>query len=528
MQKKKTILLVEDSRLMRKFVTDLLHQNGYEAKSALSGEDALQIISGGFLPDLILMDIELPGKIDGMEATRIITELCDIPVVFLTANTSPEITAKVREVNAYGFVLKGTDKAALLSTIDMALKLHRESVRSGMFERLFEISNDELYVFQPDSLNLVAVNKSAQKSLDYQPEELKSLTLMDINPELDAQKFKDTLKLLHDGKIEQVEMETLHRKKSGALYPVKLSLRLFNYEGKNYCLAMGSNLTSKKKLEIGLKEKEELINAIVNAAQDAIIMLDNDGCVTFWNPAAEKIFGYSKEEMLGKDLHRLVMPDPGFYNPYRDTFRHFIETGESDIIGKTLEIKARHKCGREIDVELSVSALKLEGVWHTVGIVRDISQRKKLQEELESSLKEYMDLAENAPIGITKCDSEGYVNYVNPKTMEILGPNSLDAVKRFNIFTAPEFCQHEFSKKLRDCMDLNKADICEMGYEPLQGKKTWLRIHINPLLGKRKVRGAQIIIDDITEKKQLEEKNRRAAEKMRLIIEGMPNPAWLV
>ncbi|MDN5322570.1 MAG: hypothetical protein PWQ67_1024, partial [Clostridia bacterium] len=235
-----------------------------------------------------------------------------------------------------------------------------------------------------------------------------------------------------------------------------------------------------------------------------------------------------REEILGKDLHRLVVPDECLYQAYNKAFKHFQLTGEGNAIGKIMEFKAKHKDGRELDVELSLSALRFGKAWHAVGIVRDISQRKQTQEELENSRKQYLELAENAPIGILKCDQEGNIIYVNQKTLEILGSPGIEETKKINLLTFPLLVRYGFSRKLEECLQNNKPGLYEMNYESKWGKKVWLRVHVKPMVNKSTVIGAQIIIDDITERKQLEEVNRRKEEKFRLMLEGIPSPAWLV
>ena len=227
--KNKKILLVEDSRLTAKLVEDFLHKCGYEIETAITGEEAVQKISGGFPPDLVLMDIELAGKMDGVEAARRILKSRDIPVVFLTANTSEEIIDKIKEVKAYGFVLKGIDKAALLSTVEMALKLHEANTHARMFERLFENSLNELYIFHPKSLKFVAVNRVARKNLGYTIEELNTMTPLDIKPEFDMESFQKLLNPLFSREQEQVLFNTVHRRKDGSLYPVEINLQIFDY-----------------------------------------------------------------------------------------------------------------------------------------------------------------------------------------------------------------------------------------------------------------------------------------------------------
>ena len=163
-----------------------------------------------------------------------------------------------------------------------------------------------------------------------------------------------------------------------------------------------------------------------------------------------------------------------------------------------------HKDGQELDVEISLSALRIMDALHVVGIVRDISERKQAQEELENSRKQYLELAENAPIGILKCDQEGNIIYVNQKTLEILGSPSIEETKKINLLTFPSLVRHGFSRKLEECLQNNKPGTYEMNYESKWGKKVWLRAHVKPLANRNTVTGAQVIIDDITEKKQLE------------------------
>jgi len=526
--KNKKILLVEDSRLTAKLVEDFLHKCGYEIETAITGEEAVQKISGGFPPDLVLMDIELAGKMDGVEAARRILKSRDIPVVFLTANTSEEIIDKIKEVKAYGFVLKGIDKAALLSTVEMALKLHEANTHARMFERLFENSLNELYIFYPKSLKFVAVNRVARKNLGYTIEELNTMTPLDIKPEFDMESFQKLLNPLVSGEQEQVLFNTVHRRKDGSLYPVEINLQLFDYGGEKLCLTLVVDLTERRAMKEELKEKDATLNAIINSARDAIVVLDGQGNVTFWNPAAEQLFGYSREEILGKDLHRLVVPDECLYQAYNKAFKHFQLTGEENAIGKIIEWKAKHKDGRELDVEISLSALRIMDALHVVGIVRDISERKQAQEELENSRKQYLELAENAPIGILKCDQEGNIIYVNQKTLEILGSPSIEETKKINLLTFPLLVRHGFSRKLEECLQNNKPGTYEMNYESKWGKKVWLRAHVKPLANRNTVTGAQVIIDDITEKKQLEKVNRQKEERFRLMLEGIPSPAWLV
>lgn len=132
-----------------------------------------------------------------------------------------------------------------------------------------------------------------------------------------------------------------------------------------------------------LRESEEKFRAISATANDTIIVMDSGGNISFWNNAAEKIFGYPAPEVLGRNLHDMLVPSK-YLDDFRKGFDSFRLTGQGRIVGKTYEVTALRKDGAEFPVELSVSAVNLKGEWNAVGLVRDITRRKRLEEELRS------------------------------------------------------------------------------------------------------------------------------------------------
>ncbi len=134
--------------------------------------------------------------------------------------------------------------------------------------------------------------------------------------------------------------------------------------------------------EISNRESEKSYLAITNAAVDAIIMMDNHGKITFWNPAAEKVFGYSPAEALNKDLHKFIVP-PEYASSYKSSLKKFFLSGEGNLFGQTIEINGLHKNGSKIPIELALSKLQIKNKWHAIGIIRDITARKLIEKEKE-------------------------------------------------------------------------------------------------------------------------------------------------
>jgi PAS domain S-box-containing protein len=144
------------------------------------------------------------------------------------------------------------------------------------------------------------------------------------------------------------------------------------------------DITERKRAEEALWESRERLRSITDSAQDAILMMDHRGAISYWNLAAESIFGYRSEEAIGENLHKLLAPER-YLEAHRAALPEFSRTGRGNVIGKTVEMAARRKDGREISVELSLSAVSLNGEWQAVGTVRDITERKRAEEALRAN-----------------------------------------------------------------------------------------------------------------------------------------------
>jgi len=158
------------------------------------------------------------------------------------------------------------------------------------------------------------------------------------------------------------------------------------------------DLTLRKELEETLRESEEKFYSISSSAHDAIFFIDNLGNISYCNKAATEMFGYSEEEMLNKELHKLIVPTK-YYNQHNKGFTAFQKTGKGPAIGETLELSAIRKNGEEFPVALSLSAVKLKGKWNAIGIIRDISPQKEAEEKLEKLAR--ID-------SLTNCFNRGY------------------------------------------------------------------------------------------------------------------------
>jgi PAS domain S-box-containing protein len=154
-----------------------------------------------------------------------------------------------------------------------------------------------------------------------------------------------------------------------------------DYKGKPTRVAIINNITPQVQAQEALRESEKKFRTISLAALDAIIMVDNNGDVIYWNPAAERIFGHSEKEIIGENLHSILVP-PEHQEAYQEAFPHWQKTGEGNAVGKTMELTALRKDGSKIPVELSLSSVLLGNQWNAISLARDISERKNFEKEL--------------------------------------------------------------------------------------------------------------------------------------------------
>lgn len=143
-------------------------------------------------------------------------------------------------------------------------------------------------------------------------------------------------------------------------------------------VAVKEDVTEQRLALLALAENEGKIRAMSEASQDGMIMTDDEGRVVFWNRSAEAIFGYSREEMQGKPLHRVVAIGDDSERAAA-AFPGFAQSGEGAAVGVVTELVTRRKDGTTFPVELSLGSFRHQGRWWAVGTVRDVTERKRAE-----------------------------------------------------------------------------------------------------------------------------------------------------
>ena len=136
--------------------------------------------------------------------------------------------------------------------------------------------------------------------------------------------------------------------------------------------------------DAALKRSEARKTAILDSALDCIVTIDHEGCITEFNPAAERTFGYRRDEVVGKQLADVIIP-PSLREKHRRGLARYLATGEARMLGRRVEMTAVRADGSEFPVELAITRIPLDGPPSFTGYLRDITERKQAEEELRRS-----------------------------------------------------------------------------------------------------------------------------------------------
>jgi PAS domain S-box-containing protein len=148
---------------------------------------------------------------------------------------------------------------------------------------------------------------------------------------------------------------------------------------------------ARRRLELRLQDSEEMFRAISASTVDAVILMDKKGRISYWNHAAEIMFGYKNGDVIGEVAFKLLAP--GRFNFNYSQFYDLLKNGSDSLQGRVLEYVAVKKDGTTFPAELSISSLQIRGKWHAVVIVRDTSDRKNMDRVLREEEEKYRRLS---------------------------------------------------------------------------------------------------------------------------------------
>lgn len=282
----------------------------------------------------------------------------------------------------------------------------------------------------------------------------------------------------------------------------------------------GDLIAARDASQQALAASEERFRAISAAALDAILMVDDRNALVYWNPAAERILGYRAEEVLGRLLPDVLTP-PRYRGQAASGFEAFRVSGTGPVVGQTMEAEALHRDGHEIPVELSVSALRFNGHWHALGILRDISGRRHAEEERRLLAA----IVESSDDAIMSKSLDGTILSWNAGAERLYGYRADEMKGRSISVLVPADRQHEVTELLERIRRGEQVRHHETARIRKDGVHLPISLTVSPLRDRAgRVVGSSAIGRDITAQKQAETALRRASAYHRTLIEASPDP----
>ncbi len=261
------------------------------------------------------------------------------------------------------------------------------------------------------------------------------------------------------------------------------------------------------------RESEALYRAVIETTSDAVIVIDEDSKILFVNRSTEGIFGYLKDELLGKQL-TVLMPDY-LRQIHEQSIKRYVQTGKKHLSWDGVELPGLHKSGKEICLEISFGECVRDGKRTFSGICRDITARKRLERQ-ESQLAAIVESSEDAIIGE---NLDGIIISWNKGAERIHGYRAEEVIgKAVSILVPPEGSNEtvQIMERLKHGESLEQYETVRI---TKSGEHIYLSLTVSPIRHENgSIVGASVIGRDITESKRVQEALRRSQQRLQSII----------
>lgn len=353
---------------------------------------------------------------------------------------------------------------------------------------IIETALDAVITMDADD-TITGWNPEAERTFGWSREEAlgRSVTETVVPPQYRADHKEGLRRFLQTGEGpllgQRIEITGLHR--DGHEFPVEMALLAAKVRDTWIFSSFFRDITERKRAEANLRESEERNRLIVRTALDAVVTMDAAGLITDWNPEAERIFGWPREEALGRKMSEMIVPMQ-HRDAHEGGLRRFLETGEGRVLNQRIEITALNRDGREFPVELSICQEKIQGAWQFSAFIRDITQRKRAEEALKRSHEE-LELrvqertaqlveAKDAADAANRAKSDFLANMsheIRTPMNGIIGMTELALDTKLNseqreMLETVKFCSDSLLVVVNDILDFSKIEARRLSLESIE------------------------------------------------------------
>lgn len=437
------LLIVDDVEENRYILRVLLQGHGYTVDEARHGAEAL-VRARLETPDLIISDLLMP-VMDGFTLLRrwkSDEHLKSIPFVVYTATyTEPEDEKLALDLGADVFILKPSEPKDFLSRIQNVLAqseggalVASQSAKSGTKELM-------------DDYSRVLIRKLEEKKRDLEK----------------------------------------------------------------------ANIALQEEVAVR-KQQEELVRSVVESMASGLVICDESGIITLVNSQVERMFGYTRSELIGRPMEILV-PEK-FRTVHPSHVKNFVSSPQPGRIGKGRDLTGRQKDGNELPVEIRLSSFTTPEGPRIAASIIDITERKRAEEALRAAEEKYRELVNEINEGIFSIDGNGVYTFANKALADIHGVSNPDQLtgRLFIEFVLPH-ARDEVLWHFQACLAGNKPKIELVPITRADGRSATLEITASPVMKGGKSTGIKGVVRDITERIRAEEELKKSEERYRALFE---------
>jgi len=417
MHKTSTILIADDEQNIRELFSSLLAGPDYHLLFAANGNEALES-AFMHIPDLVLLDIMMP-EMDGFEVCRRLRRdprTKELPIIIVTAlNDRPSRLLGI-QVGADDFISKPFDLEELEARVKSITRLNRYRTllsERTKFERLFDLSPDGIIIVD-STQEIILANPAMHRMIDVKNREgLTGIPFTSLLAPDQEISYDDLLKVAAESS--RPLFETVFMRRDGSRLPVELSAGGATHEGEAAFYLIARDITERKRFQEDLRESERKHRELIENIDDIVYVTNGRGVILFLNDATERSFGYTKEEIIGRRFMEFIVPED--YALAESIFKKQL-AGEH--VG-TFELSFINRSSSRITLELREKLIwDGDKVIEAHGLGRDITERKRIREELRKSEEKFGNLFKTSKDVIFICDGGGRFVDVNPAGEHLL------------------------------------------------------------------------------------------------------------